>query len=296
MEKFIGPMRPWPTLIDYGEFVKLTQSKATVFYYDSGQSDKPNLILIHGLGDDADTWRHLFIPLSERFRVIALDLPGFARSEKPSRIYSLSYLRDTVLEMMEMLNLGNADLMGNSLGAMIAEAIAIKYPDKITGLTLLDGTLTTPVFSYHHFLLLMALPFLGKRSYDDLRTKPKEAYENLRLFYANLDNLPEPDRQFLYQRVNERIWNEKQRDAFLSILHQLVWRLPFLRPYFAFRIAKLGIPIHVVWGEQDLVIPVKVAYRLTKLQPAAKLTVLPGIGHIPQQENPEAVMQAMLKR
>jgi pimeloyl-ACP methyl ester carboxylesterase len=50
------------------------------FFYRSGRADAPPLLLLHGMGDDADTWRHLFLPLSRFFRVIAPDLPGFGRS------------------------------------------------------------------------------------------------------------------------------------------------------------------------------------------------------------------------
>ena len=295
MEMFNGPMQSWPAIINFSGLVKLSESKLNIFFYDSGPSDKPALMLIHGLGDDADTWRHVFIPLAEKYRVIALDLPGFGRSEKPNRIYSPSFLRDCIVALMDKLMLGSAWLIGNSLGAMLAEAVALKHPKKVTGLTLLDGTLTTPVLAYHKFLLMMSLPFLGKRAYDGLRKQPQEAYESLRLFYANLDQLPDADKSFLYQRVNERIWDAKQRDAFLSILHQLVWQLPLLRRYYASCVAKLEMPIHLFWGEKDLVIPVIAAYQFIKLQASAQLTVLPGVGHIPQQEAPEAVIQAVLK-
>jgi pimeloyl-ACP methyl ester carboxylesterase len=171
--------------------------------------------------------------------------------------------------------------------------VAIKHPERVASMALVDGSLTTRVFSYHQSLLLMALPILGRRMYDGLRGQPQAAYDSLRLFYASLDNLPEADRQFLYQRVNQRIWDDRQRDAFLSTLRQLVWSLPLRRRHFAACLASLAIPTHIIWGEQDAINPLQTARALAGILPGAKLTVIPHVGHLPQQEDPDAFLQAV---
>ncbi|MCS6863432.1 MAG: alpha/beta fold hydrolase, partial [Abditibacteriales bacterium] len=84
MSEFQRPMEPWPALAPYVRKVQL-RSGLTLFAFEAGAPDAPPLLLIHGLGDEADTWRHVFLPLAERYHVIAPDLPGFGRSDKPRR-------------------------------------------------------------------------------------------------------------------------------------------------------------------------------------------------------------------
>lgn len=288
-------MQPWPTLAPFGRTVKLLHGGLSVFVFDSGASEKPPLVLIHGLGDEADTWRHVFAPLSERYRVVALDLPGFGRSEKPNRAYALNFLRDTVVDLLDTLKLNPATLMGSSLGAVIAQAVALAHPARVRELILLDGTLTSRAQKVSPVILQMALPFMGERMYSGLRGQPQAAYDSLRPYYSNLDALPEADRQFLYQRVNERVWSDGQMRAFLSILRQMVFSLPFQQKGQEAQLAQLTTPTHAIWGELDVINSVESGRALAATQKSARLTILPGVGHLPQQEKPEAVISELLK-
>jgi len=293
MNEFQREMQPWPALAPFGRTVKLLRGGLSVFVYDSGASEKPPLVLIHGLGDEADTWRHVFAPLSERYRVVALDLPGFGRSEKPNRAYALSFLRDTVVDLLDTLKLSPATLMGSSLGAVIAQAVALAHPARVRELILLDGSITSRAQKVNPVILQMALPFLGERMYSGLRGHPQAAYDSLRPYYANLDSLPEVDRQFLYQRVNERVWSDGQMRAFLSILRQLVFSAPFRQKAQETQLAQLTTPTHAIWGELDVINAVESGRALVAVQKSARLTVLPGVGHLPQQEAPELIVKAV---
>ncbi|MBL8057058.1 MAG: alpha/beta fold hydrolase [Anaerolineales bacterium] len=291
MTQFQGPMQPWPALAPFGRTVRLP-GDLNVFVYTAGQPEAPALVLIHGLGDEADTWRHLFQPLAERYYVTALDLPGFGRSDKPRRAYTLPFLRDTVLALLDALGLARAALLGHSLGAVIAQSVALAQPERIPALTLLDGSLTSRAAKLNQGLLLMALPVVGAQIYNGLRRDPRAAYESLRPFYARLDDLPQADREFLFQRVNERVWSDGQRDAFLSILRHLVWTAPREQAKQEARLARLATPTHALWGELDAINSVESGRALTAVQATARLTVLAGLGHAPHQEAPEAVLRA----
>ena len=293
MNAFPGPMQAWPSLAEFGQQIRLARSGINLFLYDSGPSAKPTMILFHGLGDDADSWRHVFVPLTEKFRVIALDFPGFGRSDKSRRKYSFALLRDTVLELMDQLALPTVVLMGNSLGAMLAELVAIERPEKVSTLILLDGSLTTRLLSYHKALIKMALPILGPRIYAKLHGQPEVAYQNLRLFFVNLDDLPEADRRFLYERVNQRVGDDNQRYAYFSILRQLIWCIPFRRRHFMSRLIRLGIPTLLIWGQQDAVNSIETAKALVAALPAVQLKVIPEVGHLPQQEAPHAFLSVL---
>jgi pimeloyl-ACP methyl ester carboxylesterase len=296
VNEFQRPMQPWPGLEPHGRKAALPKNGLSLFYYEMGAPSAPALIMIHGLGDEADTWRHVIGPLSERYQVIALDLPGFGRSDalRARRSYSLTFLRDTLLELMDVLGFANATWMGHSLGAVIAQSAALEQPERVAQLFLVSGSLTTRAQKLNPVILQMSLPFLGARLYNSLRGQPQTAYETLRPYYANLDALPEADRRFLYQRVNERVWSDGQRDAFLSILRHLVWLAPGRQRAAEEKLARLKTPTHAIWGESDVINSVESGQALVSIQPTAKLTVIPNAGHNLHQERPEAFLKAVL--
>ena len=289
------PMTPWPALAPYAGTVRLPRASLQLFVYQAGPAAAPPVLLIHGLGDEADTWRHVFGPLAERYRVAALDLPGFGRSDKPRRAYTLPYLRDVVLELLDALGWPAATLLGHSLGAAIAQQAALARPDRVSALWLVDGTLTSRAAKLNQMLLLMALPVAGTMMYNALRRDPQAAYNSLRGFYHRLDDLPEADRTFLFERVNERVWSDGQRDAFLSILRHLVWTAPREQAKLEARLARLATPTRVVWGALDAINSVESGRALAAIQAAATLTILPDCGHAPHQEAPAALLRAVLE-
>src|SRR5947209_13116044 len=140
-QAFRGPMQPWPALAPFGRRVAVTGGRK-LFVFEAGNPAAPALLLIHGLGDEADSWRHVFEPLAVRHHVIAVDLPGFGRSD-PVPSYQLPVLRDALLDLLDALSLPAATLVGNSLGAMLAQMVALQAPPRVAGLLLVDGTLTS---------------------------------------------------------------------------------------------------------------------------------------------------------
>ena len=98
-------MPAYPSLDGFGRKIRLPKAGLEVFYYDAGKQDKPAALLVHGLGDEADTWRHLIKPLSQFWRVIAPDLPGFGRSEGPQGKCSEEFFTQVLLELLEFLGI-----------------------------------------------------------------------------------------------------------------------------------------------------------------------------------------------
>ncbi len=99
MVDFSQPMEPYPGLEQCAQIIDLPRNRLRLFYYAAGVPWQPAALLLHGLGDEADTWRFLIEPLSQRWRVIAPDLPGFGRSEKPQRAYTLEFLQGCLFEL-----------------------------------------------------------------------------------------------------------------------------------------------------------------------------------------------------
>ena len=171
-------MNPWPELEQYSSRVYLKKSGLNVFCFDTGgpELNSPVCILLHGLGDDADTWRHIIEPLSRRYRIIAPDLPGFGRSDKPLRSYSIPFLSECIIELMNIKNRGRYLLIGSSLGGMISQNIALQVPDRVNGLILADGVLLNQPGKADLFTRLFFTPLLGKSSIPLLHYSLKKPF------------------------------------------------------------------------------------------------------------------------
>jgi pimeloyl-ACP methyl ester carboxylesterase len=289
-----SPMKPWPSLADKAFYLNLSFGR-TIFYYDAVplNNDLPNggttpvIVLIHGLGDEADSWRHL-IPLlnSEGFRVLALDLPGFGRSIAPGRI-SLKNHAAAVLRLLEAVKITSERpvfLVGNSLGALVAETAAFKKPGLVKGLILLDGSIPGGPTKIG-FLALLKLLF-SRKWYRAYRVNPEGAWASLYLYYADLDSMSPEDKGFLRERVMARVNSPTQERAFFATQRSLIWAFGAGFAGYAQKIRQFKGKILLLWGEKDRIMPVLTAEPFKTLRNDIELIIIPGAGHLPQQEKP----------
>jgi pimeloyl-ACP methyl ester carboxylesterase len=293
MNPYQGPMKPFPGFATYSRIVHLPNINLDIFLYDAEKEGAPVILFIHGLGDEADTWRHVILPLADQFRVIALDLPGFGRSEKPNRSYNPLFFQQIILELMDVLEIKRVILVGHSLGAIIAHAIGLEHPDRLNRLVLVDGSMVVQRQKVDLNTMLFMIPGLGEWLYGRFRKDPQAAYESLRPYYAHLEELPSAEREFLYQRVNERVWSEGQERAFFSTFRNLVRWIPREQRDLPSRLAKLYVPTLVLWGEEDCINPVENGQFLPTIQPSAELLIVSGAGHNVQQEKPQIVLDGI---
>jgi pimeloyl-ACP methyl ester carboxylesterase len=286
------PMAPWPELAPSGRFVTTGGRESRTFLFDSGKSGEsggprsrgPLVCLIHGLGDEADTWRQLWPLLARRHRVIALDLPGFGRSPPSGRV-TLASCAETVVQLLGAVSTGPSILAGSSVGAVIAELAAFRSPSLVGALVLIDGGLPQ-VRGTVRAMLPMLVPFSGERIYTSFRDNHDAAYASLQPYYADLTALPEADRRFLKVRVIDRVHSDKQRRAYFSLLRSLALWDSFRSGYFRWNLAAWRKPLLLAWGAEDRIIPRATADMIAALVPHAAKAVIPGAGHLPQQEKP----------
>jgi len=285
-------MRIPPGLEAFARTVTLPRSGAKLFLYDTDASGAPAIVLVHGLGDEADTWRRVIPGLAGRWRVIAPDLPGFGRSPLPGRRLTPRFLSSVLLELIELLLLPRAVFMGSSLGAALAQITAVMRPSAVEGLILVDGGLLVRS-RVPPSLLAMLVPGIGERRYRSLEKDRGAAYASLLPYYARLDLLPDAERQFLRERVGERVASDSQRRAYFSVFRSYFgWRLLHGR-LAARRARKLQVPVTYIWGAKDRILPIPAADAARALQPDAELTVIDGAGHLPHQERPEEFLRAL---
>jgi pimeloyl-ACP methyl ester carboxylesterase len=291
----VKSMRPWKGLEAFGRRIPIGKGRE-LFAFDSGTGepgagDRPTLLLVHGLGDEADSWRHLFPLLAGRARLLAPDLPGFGRSPAPGRV-TLSSCADALCGLLEAEAPGGAVLVGSSLGAVLSELVALRKPGLARGLVLVDGG-APMAGSPSAGLVSMLLPGSGERQYRSLRGRPEEAYRSLYPYYADLEALSEADRSFLSRRVVERVESDTQMRAYFSLFRSLALALAFGGGRFKRAIADFSAPLLMVWGGRDLVAPRATADLLKGIAHNASVVDLPEAGHLVQQERPAELASAI---
>ncbi|HRN26040.1 MAG: alpha/beta hydrolase [Ignavibacteriaceae bacterium] len=121
--------------IDYGYPTKSSLNYPKISYIDQGSGDK-TIILVHGLASNAGFWRYNIPELAKKYRVIAVDLPGYGKSQKDNYLYSMSFYADQIKKLVDDLQLKNVVYVGHSMGGQIGIKLAIKYPNLISKLIL----------------------------------------------------------------------------------------------------------------------------------------------------------------
>lgn len=289
--KYTQPMQPWPALAKFGRLTQLPKRNMTLFFYDSKENSQPPLLMLHGLGDEADTWRHIFHPIAEDYHTLALDLPGFGRSDKPDVVYSPQFMMDSVIGLMDALNIHSAIIMGSSLGGILAHGLAVAHPERVLGLILVGGALLQEGQLEDRSLMLMQMPIIGEWLYTRLRKNPDAAFDSLNSVYHHLEKLPKADRDFLYTRVNQRVWSDGQRRAYFSTLRSLLPWIKSIQEDLPSQLRQLEIPTLILRGEYDALFSETNVDHLLIIQPFARKSVVNDAGHLPHQEAPETFLQ-----
>ena len=299
----------WPELKAYAKQLSSKRFPG-LFYYDytpPGNLKKTTLILLHGLGDEADTFRHV-IPLLGKagYRMLAPDLPCFGRSTSPRRS-SISLQRDAVLELIKSIPENSEQgfiLIGSSMGAAVAEAVVLAElnttGNRIKALVLIDGCF--PVESSGSAegsgsskLLFSALPFVGKKWYRSFRKNPEKAWQSLFSYYADIQSLSQEDKDFLRKRVMDRVCSPTQERAYFSTLRSMIFQS--IRSSYYKRIGSWPGKLCLIWGEKDNIMPHAVIEPFIKLRGNnnTELSIIKGSGHLPHQEKPAETAEVILE-
>lgn len=239
---------------------------------DTGPRDGPAVILLHGFGASLETWEGWAKPLSARYRVIRFDLPGFGLTgADPTGDYSDARAVRLIAGLMEQLGVARASVIGNSLGGRIAWTFAAQRPDRVERLVLVspDG-FASPGFAYGKAaqvpLMMKALPYTAPRAM---------LKANLAAAYADAARLSEDT----VDRYRDLMLAPGVRAAILTRMGQTVLRDPV--PV----LAGIKAPTLLLWGEEDAMIPISNANDYLRAMPDAKLVRLPGLGHVPFEED-----------
>lgn len=120
--------------INYGFNVKYSESTPKLAYIDEGKGEV--VLLVHGLASNAGFWRYNISELSKHFRIIAVDLPGYGKSDKGNYSYKMTFFANTIKQLLDELQIDKVNFVGHSMGGQIGIWFSILYPDRVNKLVL----------------------------------------------------------------------------------------------------------------------------------------------------------------
>ncbi len=250
-------------------------------YYDVGKGEP--VLLIHGFLSMGYTWKETIPALSAAgYRAVAPDLPGYGFSSKPSDLtYNYSTFSESLLQLLDKLNIKRVSLIGNSMGGGVSIRFTLDHPDRVNKLVLVDSA------GIEH-----------KRSIAfKMLTVP-----GLNTFISSLNN-----RAFTMATMKSMMFYDKKQvtperaDAYLLALRtkgslraavKTLNENDFAFPPEDFN--RIKAPTLIVWGEKDQVIYPAISTVFHSRISGSQLAVIPKCGHLPQEENPDAFNKLVL--
>src|ERR671931_1017275 len=244
----------------------------------------PAVVLVHGLGGFAESWRHTLRGLAARTTVYALDLPGFGASAKPRARYHLRYFAAALHGFIEALGIREASLVGHSLGAAVSVTYALTHPARVERLALLSGCV--PGFGWRPGwrARLMATPGLGE-ALALCGCAPLYRAAIAKCFHA-----PAADEvAFLVGWEYATRTSAAARAAWLGTVRSLAGDFVERRVDYRRAIATLDLPVLLVHGRQDPAIPAAHCAEAADAFTRASTRWLDACGHFPHIEHAQVV-------
>lgn len=251
----------------------------------NGDKANPPLVLLHGWPSSSLLWRHLIPELSKYFYVLAPDLPGHGKSDKPENaLYDLNFLRGFILDFFDVFNLKTAHLCVHDIGGMAGLSFAARHPERI-GKFIIMNTSPYPEWSpaLYISILLLRQGFLTRLFLNRFVFKQvlKNGFYNKELITSEvLDIFRSP---WIVSTDAMRAFSKT-----IDIPPELmVENRDCLR--------KINIPTLILWGRKDVFFPFSIARQLHQDIRTSKLVAVDRAGHFLQEEQPAFILQEMVK-
>jgi pimeloyl-ACP methyl ester carboxylesterase len=252
----------------------------------------PAILLIHGIGDNSTTWNTVQTKLAQRFTVIAPDLLGHGKSDKPRADYSVAAYANGMRDLLSVLEIDRVTVVGHSLGGGVAMQFAYQFPQFVDRLILVAAGGVTKEVNIalrvaslpmgSEALALLRLPLVlptlqvaGRLAGTVLGTTRmgRDLAEMMRI----LADLPEPTASSAFARTLR---------AVVDWRGQVVTMLD--RCYLT-----ESVPVQLIWGTHDSVIPVSHARLAHAAMPGSRLEVFEGAGHFPFHDDPDRFVETV---
>lgn len=251
----------------------------------------PAVLLIHGIGDESESWLGVMGRLAERYTVIAPDLLGHGASDKPRADYSVAAFSNGMRDLLDVLDIDSATVVGHSLGGGVAAQLAYQYPERVERLVLVGaggvGKEVSPV------LRAAAAP-MSEVGMVPLMVPGANEVVGVVLGLLGRLGLGIGRDHAEVARVLRGMPDRRQRAAFGRTLRAVVdWRGQLVtmldRAYLA-----QSMPVLLAWGEHDGIIPVEHAYRAHDAIAGSRLSIYPEAGHFPHHADPDRFVDELV--
>jgi abhydrolase domain-containing protein 6 len=243
-------------------------------YVDEGQGEL--VVLLHGIGANILCWRTLWPILSQKMRVIALDLPGFGRSSKLQELYGLDEQISRIKDFLDRLGVKQAHFIGNSMGANISLWFAAHYPERTSSVTVI-----APATSVK--LVPRLLPNLSRVAgpLSLLLSKPAITWAHRRT--VSQKNLVDG------QRVSET-WRTYGRDG--DAVRSFFLAMQTIRdPRILDTVSRIQDTVLILWGKGDKLVPWTVVEQLQSSLKKCRVKIHENGGHHLQEDDPQWVAE-----
>jgi len=268
------------TEIPHSAYSKFAEINGVKLHYQEKGEGTP-LVLIHGYTSLTYTWKDVFEPLSKDFRVIAIDLKGFGFSEKPAGDYSRQEQAVLVKGLLDHLKIESAWLAGSSMGGEVSINIALQNRDRVKGLILIDSSGVSYDAKSTSSSETFKIPYIGRAFAAVALTSDRYVRSGLERSYYDDSQISDQDVKIYHLPLSV---DYGQRAAALAAqqwdLHSVENDLP-----------KLKIPSLLIWGEEDIVVPLGAGKKMHSLIKGSKFVAYKKVGHLPQEEAPKKLIK-----
>jgi pimeloyl-ACP methyl ester carboxylesterase len=258
---------------------RLIADGCAIHHVDAGPRDGETVVLIHGITATHRYWRANVQALARRRRVIALELPGFGRSDKPAAPYTTPWFVSMLAAFLDGKGIARPHLVGNSMGGQIAMLFALTHPRRVDRLVLVDPAGAT-AWPRRLFDLALGGAELALRGG---RVPPTPTFALAALFHLVFPGRPDLARR--YTRSYAAVTSTAEFPHYLRAgvrAARGVLATPLLS-----RARELGAPTLIMWGARDHLLPVTAARPLRRRIPHARLLIYRESGHCPMVDQPE---------
>lgn len=267
------------------KFIEVNGVNVHYKIYGTGE---PVLILLHGFGASLFSWHEVTTPLAEYGTVIAYDRPAFGLTERPlewegENPYSQDAQVELVIGLMDALGVEKATLVGNSAGGTVSMLTALKYPERIESLILVDPAVYAGGGAPAWIRPVLGTPQMRHVGPLFARQIQAQGVEFIKTAWHDP------------RKISQATFDGYQKPLQVENWDKALWELTLSsrESGLAERVKEFELPILVITGDDDRIVPTEQSLRLAEELPNAALAVIPQCGHLPHEECPDEFMQAV---